>query len=51
LYPKLASKINNDGSMYTPALEDLSPLLQRGEFKDNMLIKAVSRSKKIFESN
>jgi acetolactate synthase-1/2/3 large subunit len=32
-------------------IEDLSPLLPRDEFKDNMFIKAVSRSKKIFEAN
>ena len=32
-------------------IEDLSPLLPRDEFKDNMFIKPVSRSKKIFEAN
>jgi len=37
LYPKLASKINNDGSMYTPALEDLFPFLDRDEFNSNMI--------------
>jgi acetolactate synthase I/II/III large subunit len=32
-------------------IEDLSPLLPRDEFKNNMFIKVVSRSKKIFEAN
>ena len=32
-------------------IEDLSPLLSRSEFKKNMFIKSVSRSKKIFEAN
>lgn len=32
-------------------IEDLSPLLPRKEFKSNMYVKTVSRSKKIFEAN
>jgi len=32
-------------------IEDLSPLLSRSEFKKNMFIESVSRSKKIFEAN
>ena len=32
-------------------IEDLSPLLPRAEFKRNLLVKTVSRSKKIFEAN
>ena len=32
-------------------IEDLSPLLSRAEFNKNMIIKSVSRSKKIFEAN
>lgn len=39
LYPKLASKINSDGSMYTPSLEDLFPFLDRDEFNSNMILK------------
>lgn len=32
-------------------IEDLSPLLSRKEFNQNMFVKSVSRSKKIFEAN
>ena len=32
-------------------IEDLSPLLSRKEFAENMLVKTVNRSKKIFEAN
>jgi acetolactate synthase-1/2/3 large subunit len=32
-------------------IEDLSPLLPREEFKNNMFVPTVSRSKKIFEAN
>ena len=32
-------------------IEDLSPLLPRDEFRKNMFVKTVSRSKKIFEAN
>ena len=39
LYPKLASKINKDGSMFTPPLEDLFPFLNRDEYNQNMIAK------------
>ena len=39
LYPKLASKINEDGSMFTPPLEDLFPFLNRDEYNQNMIAK------------
>ena len=32
-------------------IEDLSPTLPRKEFKNNMIVETVSRSKKIFEAN
>ena len=32
-------------------IEDLSPLLARKEFENNMYVKTVQRSKKIFEAN
>ena len=32
-------------------IEDLSPLLPRNEFNENMIVNTVSRSKKIFEAN
>jgi hypothetical protein len=32
-------------------IEDLSPTLPREEFKNNMIVETVSRSKKIFEAN
>lgn len=37
LYPKLASRINSDGSMYTPPLQDLFPFLDRKEYIENMI--------------
>jgi len=37
LYPKLTSKIMSNGSMYTPALQDLFPFLDRDEFNKNMI--------------
>ena len=37
--PKLASKKLDDGRMVSSPLEDLSPFLERGEFRDNLLIK------------
>lgn len=39
LYPKLASKINSDGTMYTPSLEDLFPFIDREEYNANMISK------------
>jgi acetolactate synthase-1/2/3 large subunit len=32
-------------------IEDLSPTLPREEFKNNMIVETVSRSKKIHEAN
>ena len=32
-------------------IEDLSPLLPRKEFAENMFVKTAKRSKKIFEAN
>ena len=36
--PKSATKRLNDGTLYSPPLEDLAPFLSREELKDNMLI-------------
>ena len=36
--PKLASRRLEDGSMYSPPLEDLFPFLERQEFEENMKI-------------
>jgi acetolactate synthase-1/2/3 large subunit len=35
-YPKLALSVQKDGSLISPALEDLSPFLSRKELKENM---------------
>lgn len=37
--PKSATKRLEDGSLYSPPLEDLAPFLSREELKDNMFIK------------
>jgi acetolactate synthase-1/2/3 large subunit len=37
--PKLGSKQHADGTITSPALEDLSPFLDRQELLDNLLIK------------
>lgn len=37
LYPKLSSKINSDGTMFTPPLQDLFPFLDRDEYMSNMI--------------
>jgi acetolactate synthase-1/2/3 large subunit len=37
--PKLSAKINVDGSISSPALEDLSPFLSREELLENLIIK------------
>jgi len=39
--PKLSSVRLPDGRMISKPLEDLSPLLDRGEFQSNMIIPAV----------
>ena len=36
--PKLASKKLEDGSMYSPPLEDMFPFLDRAELEENMRI-------------
>ena len=36
--PKSATKKLDDGSLYSPPLEDLAPFLSRDELKDNMMI-------------
>lgn len=43
-YPKLSLAIKKDGSIVSPPLEDISPLLERGEFFMNMIIKPHSKS-------
>ncbi len=37
-FPKLSAVVQKDGSMISPPLEDLSPLLPRDELRRNMLI-------------
>lgn len=44
LIPKLASKLNQDGSMVSPPLEDMFPFLDREEFKNNMIISPMKES-------
>ncbi len=46
-YPKLSLAISKDGSIVSPPLEDLSPLLTREELSENMLIGLHEKSKKI----
>lgn len=46
-YPKLSLAIKKDGSIVSPPLEDLSPLLNRDEFLSNMLIDAHQKSKEL----
>jgi acetolactate synthase-1/2/3 large subunit len=36
--PKLASRKLDDGSMSTPALDDMSPFLDRQELQENRLV-------------
>lgn len=40
--PKLGAKQHPDGSITSPALEDLSPFLSREELKDNMIINLLA---------
>ena len=42
LTPKLGSFLNKKGKMTSAPLEDLSPLLERDEFRSNMIIKTIS---------
>lgn len=43
-YPKLSLAMRMDGGIVSPPLEDLSPLLSREEFKDNMIIDIHEKS-------
>lgn len=43
-YPKLSLAIRKDGSIVSPPLEDLSPLLPREEFKENMIVAIHEKS-------
>lgn len=49
-YPKLSLAIQPDGSLISPPLEDLSPLLPRAEIEKNMLIGMHAKSKMIADS-
>jgi Thiamine pyrophosphate-requiring enzymes [acetolactate synthase, pyruvate dehydrogenase (cytochrome), glyoxylate carboligase, phosphonopyruvate decarboxylase] len=44
-YPKLSLAIKKDGSIVSPPLEDISPLLPRDEFEENMVIPVHQKSK------
>jgi acetolactate synthase-1/2/3 large subunit len=46
-YPKLSLALQTDGSIVSPPLEDLSPLLPRAELKKNMLIGLHPKSEKL----
>ena len=46
-YPKLTPSIMEDGTIVSPPLEDLSPLLPRSELKNNMLIGIHEKSEKL----
>ena len=46
-YPKLSLIMNKDGSIVSPPLEDLSPLLPREELAENMIIGIHDKSKLI----
>ena len=35
--PKLSSKVNDDGTISSPSLEDMAPFLSREEMKENMI--------------
>jgi acetolactate synthase-1/2/3 large subunit len=39
--PKSATRRLDDGSLYSPPLEDLAPFLSREELKSNMYIKMI----------
>lgn len=43
-YPKLSLAIKKDGSIVSPPLEDISPLLPRDEFYENMIIPVHEKS-------
>ncbi|MCW8354481.1 thiamine pyrophosphate-binding protein [Marinomonas pontica] len=44
-YPKLSLAIKRDGTIVSPPLEDISPLLSREEFMENMIVEAHDKSK------
>jgi acetolactate synthase-1/2/3 large subunit len=46
-HPKLSLAIRKDGSLVSPPLEDLSPLLPRDELRKNMIIELHEKSKEI----
>ena len=46
-YPKLSLAIKKDGEIVSPPLEDVSPLLPREEFEENMIIPVHSKSREI----
>lgn len=46
-YPKLSLAVRKDGSIVSPPLEDLSPLLPREELNRNMLIGLHDKSKEL----
>jgi len=46
-YPKLSLALRKDGSIVSPPLEDLSPLISRGELKKNMIIGLHPKSQEI----
>lgn len=46
-YPKLSLAVSKDGSIVSPPLEDLSPLLPRDEIEKNMLIELHAKSKSL----
>jgi acetolactate synthase-1/2/3 large subunit len=47
LVPKLSLALQEDGTIISPPLEDLSPILKREEFKKNMLIDIHPKSNKL----
>jgi acetolactate synthase-1/2/3 large subunit len=49
-FPKLSLAVQPDGSLVSPPLEDLSPLLPRAEMEKNMLIGMHPKSKMIADS-
>ena len=46
-YPKLSLVIKKDGSIVSPPLEDLSPLLSREVMNKEMIIGLHQKSKKL----
>jgi acetolactate synthase-1/2/3 large subunit len=44
-HPKLSLAVSVDGTIVSPPLEDLSPLLPRKEFEQEMIVKIHSKSK------